>query len=361
VTGPSAAVAAPHSPDEQQRDLQNLREKNRVGIIIIMVLDFVRSAWAQIFPGAPAFTEKDVSDLTGKVIIVTGGNAGIGFELIKLLYGKGATIYIASRTKERAEASIEEITSGSSDSKKGAIKFLHLDLDDLATIKPAAEAFQSQESKLDLLWNNAGVGAAPVGTKTKQDIEKHMGVNCIAPLYFTELLLPQLHAAAKSAPKDSVRVIWTSSHMAETYSKKGGVDFKTLDKGAVTDSRFDYGASKAGNWLLAVEGARRWGPDGIISVVQNPGNLKTKIYDGQDKLTMFFINMILYPPKFGAYPMLYAGLSPDITSEKNGAYVIPWGHLQTLHPRPDIEAAIKNDKAAEKFWEWCEEKAKPYH
>jgi hypothetical protein len=61
-----------------------------------------RSVINQFYPPAPAFTEKDVPDQTGRIFMVTGGNAGIGFELCKMLYGTGATIYIASRSKVKA-------------------------------------------------------------------------------------------------------------------------------------------------------------------------------------------------------------------------------------------------------------------
>lgn len=61
----------------------------------------LRSLIAQWYPPAPSFTEKDVPDQTGRVFLVTGGNAGIGLELCKMLYGTGATVYMASRSKVR--------------------------------------------------------------------------------------------------------------------------------------------------------------------------------------------------------------------------------------------------------------------
>ena len=320
-----------------------------------MVLALAKSGWTQFYPPSPTFTESDVTSQAGKVFIITGGNSGVGFELIRMLYPTGATIYMASRSQQRAEAAIKTITS-SDPSKASYLKFLFLDLDDLTTIPASAAAFAAQESRLDVLWNNAGIGAVAVGTRTKQNIEAHIGVNCVGPLLFTQHLLPQLRAAAKSAPKDSVRIVWTGSWMVESYSPKGGVDFQILEQGGKKDPRFDYAVSKVGNWMLAVEAAKRYGSDGIISVVQNPGNLDTPIYRYQPKLTMMILNTIfLHKPILGAYTMLYAGFSPDITAEEQGAYIIPWGRIQKLNSRTDIYDAIEKG-GAEKFWNWCEEK-----
>lgn len=58
-----------------------------------------RNIWGQLFPPSPTFTEHDVSSQVGRVFIVTGGNSGIGFQLCKLLYGNGATIYMACRSE----------------------------------------------------------------------------------------------------------------------------------------------------------------------------------------------------------------------------------------------------------------------
>ena len=323
----------------------------------------LRNAYTQWFPPKPTFTDQNVSSQSGKVFIVTGGSAGIGFELIKILYAKGATVYMASRSQEKAEAAIQAIQAIKVENP-GAVKFLHLDLDDLSTIKDSANAFTAQESQLDPLWNNAGIGAAPTGTKTRQGLEGHIGINCVGHFLFTRLLLPHLRAAAKSAPKDSVRVVWTSSWLAESQAPKGGIDFDELAKGGSKNPQRDYATSKAGNWILAMEGAKRFGDEGILSVVQNPGNILSGIWKYIPKTTMMFMNPLLHEARLGAYTELYAGLSQEITAKENGAYIIPWGRLQKSTPRKDIIAAVEGKGAepsvAEKFWNWCEERTDQY-
>lgn len=64
------------------------------------------SLWTQYFPPRPSFTERDIPSQNGRVFIVTGGNAGVGFELCKLLYGLGATVYMGARSKVTEAISI---------------------------------------------------------------------------------------------------------------------------------------------------------------------------------------------------------------------------------------------------------------
>jgi NAD(P)-dependent dehydrogenase (short-subunit alcohol dehydrogenase family) len=119
----------------------------------------------------PPLTEANLRSQNGKVFIVTGGNAGIGFELVKILYSAGAKVYIAARSRSKAEAAIKSIHEMDMKSP-GEVKLLELNLGDLESVKKAAETFKRQESKLDVLWNNAGISHVPVGSKSKQGYER---------------------------------------------------------------------------------------------------------------------------------------------------------------------------------------------
>ena len=150
---------------------------------------------------------------------------------------------------------------------KGELVYLHLDLEDLATVKASAEEFLSKEPRLDVLWNNAAVMNTPPGSKTKQGYELHLGTNNIAPFLFTKLLMPLLVETAKTAPKRSVRVLWVSSSAAEMIAPVGGVDMSNLDCNKDLSGWMKYGISKAGNILHSNEYAKRYEEDGIVSVV----------------------------------------------------------------------------------------------
>ncbi|TVY55112.1 hypothetical protein LCER1_G004844 [Lachnellula cervina] len=143
----------------------------------------------------------------------------------------------------------------------------------------------------------------------------------------------------------------------ENTAPLGGYNLEEIQAGGSKDPLINYATSKAANWMLAVEAGELWGGDGILSVCQNPGNLKTHIYDSQPKLMMFFVNFLLHPPKMGAYTELFAGLSGDITEKEQGCYIIPWGRIQSLNPRKDIYEAMKEGKGKE-LWDWCEAQIK---
>jgi retinol dehydrogenase-12 len=201
------------------------------------------------------------------VFIVTGSNTGVGKELAQILYSHGAKVYIAARSEEKANAAIASIKS-SFPASKGELIFLKLDLGDLSTIKASAEEFLSKEDTLDVLWNNAGVMIPPQGSKTTQGYELQLGTNCVGPFLFTKLLTPILLKTAKLKPPGSVRIVWTSSSVAETFSPKGGIDMANLDYKNDQAAWHKYGVSKAGNIYHAKEYARRYGGDGIISTVR---------------------------------------------------------------------------------------------
>jgi NAD(P)-dependent dehydrogenase (short-subunit alcohol dehydrogenase family) len=318
----------------------------------------------QFFPPSPTFTEKNVPPLVGKVFIVTGGNAGVGLELVKILYSKGGTVYIASRSPTKIATEIEAIKSIYTASP-GHIKSLPLDLSDLTTIPTCASTFLAQESRLDVLWNNAGISQAPVGSISVQGHEAHIGTNCLGCFLLIKLLLPVLLRTADLSPKASVRVVFTSSGIVDLNSPPGGVSLAELAPGNHSkDKARNYSASKAGNWLLASEFDKRTRKDGIVCVTQSPGTLKTKGWDGSPWAMRVLMTPFMHEPKMGAYTELWAGLSQDVKCEDGGRCAVPWGRWHTS-PRKDILESLKTKEEggtglAAEFWEWCEEQTKEY-
>lgn len=97
---------------------------------------------------APPLTEKNLPSQAGRVHIVTGGYAGVGQELSRILYAANAVVYIAGRSQEKADRAINAIKQAVPDSK-GRLEFMKVDLADLPSIKPAVDAFVAKESRLD--------------------------------------------------------------------------------------------------------------------------------------------------------------------------------------------------------------------
>lgn len=189
----------------------------------------------------------------------------------------------------------------------------------------------------------------------------------MGPFLFTKLLLPQLKAAAKTAAKDAVRIIWTSSGATDTHSPKGGVDMGELSAPS-SDSVRNYAASKAGNWLLAAEFARKTSRDGIVSIAQNPGNLKTPIWNKAPKVAQVIMRPTMSPTIYGAYTEIWAGLSPEVTLSDgvDARYIIPWGRFFVMSRKDILEALKPKEQGghyagrAREFWTWCDEQTKKF-
>ncbi|KAM5344639.1 hypothetical protein ACJ41O_013174 [Fusarium nematophilum] len=283
-----------------------------------------------LFPPKPTFTEANLPDQSGKVFVVTGSSGGVGKELLKILYSKNATVYLAARSEPKALAEIEEAKRQSPQST-GSLVYLHLDLNDLTTIRKSANEFLSKESRLDVLWNNAGVMVPPQGSKTAQGYELQLGTNNVAPMLFTRLLYPALTEAAKTSPENSVRVVWVSSS-AVNMAPKPAIDFSNMGYQRDEGAWVKYARSKAANVLQASEFARRSreSKDGIIHMSLDPGLLNTDLQRSMSWFQAKLVRLMAHEPRFGAYTELFAGLHPDIKEKNNGG----WGKC-SFHPGVD--------------------------
>ncbi|KAI1305624.1 hypothetical protein F5Y03DRAFT_355353 [Xylaria venustula] len=312
-------------------------------------------------PSKPPVTEKDVPDLTGKVTIVTGANTGLGKEITQILYSKNAKVYMLARSEEKTEKAIESIKAAVPNSN-GELIYLHLDLADLPSIKSTAEQFSRRETQLHLLFNNAGVAFPASGSKTKQGYVLEIGVNCLGTFALTKLLTPTIVSTAKTSPPNSVRVIYVSSNAAEGFSPKNYV--QNVEHAENLTAVGKYFSSKLGNYLHAAEFAHRYKKDGVVSVPLNPGALDSDLWREQFSVVQSILRAtLLHPPIYGAYTCLFAAFSPEITLEKSGSYVSPWGRLWDV--APDMVKAGKSpeeggDGTAKEFWEWSEAQVNKY-
>ncbi|KAI1824177.1 hypothetical protein F4861DRAFT_539350 [Xylaria intraflava] len=312
-------------------------------------------------PSKPRLVEADVPDLTGKITIVTGSNTGIGKEIARILYSKNAKVYILARSEEKARKAIDDIKTAVPDSS-GELTYLHLDLADLPSIKTTAEEFLRRESRIDLLFNNAGVAFPPSGSKTKQGYELHLGVNCLGSFALTKLLTPTIVSTAKAAPRGSVRVIWVSSSAAESLNPANYM--QSVENAANLTAVGQYFSSKLGNYLHGAEFASRHRADGVISIPLNPGALDSELWREQSSVVKSFLQTtLLHPSVYGAYTCLYAAFSPEITIEKSGSYVAPWGRLwdvATTMAKAGKRVEDGGDGTAKEFWEWCDAQVNKY-
>lgn len=201
---------------------------------------------------------------------MTGAHTGIGFALTNLLYAANATIYLAGRTPSKISTAISDLRAAHP-SSTGSLTPLIFDLSDLSSIKPAVQEFLAKESRLDVLVNNAGVMWPPLDQKSAQGHEMQMATNVYGHFLLTTLLKPVLAQTAKEGGTGEVRVLWAGSIGIELAAPVGGVVFETVGgKERVHEGLGNmemYGVTKVANVMLGVEGARRWGDEGIVNVV----------------------------------------------------------------------------------------------
>jgi len=310
-------------------------------------------SFGQFFPPKPTWTAVDVPDQTGKTVIVTGGNGGIGKETARVLLSKGARVYIATRSEEKSRKVIEELKK---ETGKDSIFFLKLDLADLVSVKAAAEEYIGRETELHTLYNNGGVYAV-IDKETTQGYDMQFGTNVLGHFCLTKFLLPVLTATAKNTPAGTVRVVNLSS-LGHRYAPSEGIKWSTLTSGnGALEERKKlggtkvYGQSKLGNILFSNELARRYGADGIVSISLHPGLVKTDLTRHMGSLVQRFGQMLSYDVSYGAITSLYAGTAPA-AGELNGKYLTSWARVVAPH-KLALDVAL-----AKKLWEWCEEQIK---
>ncbi|KAF5138121.1 putative oxidoreductase [Metarhizium anisopliae] len=199
----------------------------------------------------------------------------------------------------------------------------------------------------------------PKGSATKQGYELQLGVNNLGTFLFTKLLSQRLVETAAAEEPGTVRVIWVASSAAEApVVPRGGVDMKDIGRRLDKSEFTSYALSKAGNYLHAVEMAKRFRDKGVLSIALNPGNLDSELWRTQTAfMSRMLKTFVLHPPKFGAYTELFAGLSPAVTLDRSGHWVGPWGRFLTI--RGDLKKAAE-DGNSEAFWNWTEEQVQQY-
>ncbi|KAF9266100.1 NAD(P)-binding protein [Marasmius fiardii PR-910] len=315
-------------------------------------MGLVQSIFRQFYPPPPTWSPNEIPDLTGQVVIVTGGNAGLGKATVKELLKHNAKVYIAARNHKSSEETIEELRLQTG---KEAL-FLHLDLADLYSVKTCAEEFLSKETQLHVLYNNAGVMEPPFETLTKQGFDLQFGVNVLGHFYLTKLLLPALLSTAKTSTDEHARVVNISS-FAHVYfpflNFNSFRDSPTRRKFGFIPSML-YSQSKFGNVVFAKELARRYGEQGIVSTSVHPGAIDTALWTaGAMPWIIVFIArlFVLQSLEYAAYTQLYAGTAPE-TAEMNGQYFIPWARLGEAH-RKSEDAVL-----GKQLWEYMDEQVK---
>ena len=297
----------------------------------------------------------EMPDQSGRTVVVTGANSGLGFEATRAFARKGAHVVMACRSRERAADARDEICSSAgtrSSADSSTVSILELDLADLDSVHEFVAAFEREYDDLHVLCNNAGVMAIP-RRETADGFEMQFGVNHLGHFALTALLFDRLRETAGES-----RVVTHSSGVHEN----GDIDFDDLHGEDDYDKWGAYAQSKLANLLFAYELDRRLQTD-VTSVGCHPGYAATGLQRRGPEMAgsrlrlwgMKVANAVLaQSAEQGALPMLYAATAPDI---EGGEYVGPGGvmNMRGSPERQKSSARSYDEDLATRLWDVSED------
>ncbi|CDO76361.1 hypothetical protein BN946_scf185011.g25 [Trametes cinnabarina] len=292
----------------------------------------------------------DVPDLKGKVVIVTGGNAGIGFATVQHLARHGAKVYMGARNEQKATAAIERLHAEGLGPGHGEVVWLKLELSDPRGVKEAAEEFMRREDRLDILINNAALLLVPF-QKSHHGIQDVVMVNYVGTYLFTRALLPLLKRTAQQ-PGSDVRIVAVNSDANEQCPYD--VRFRNLDdlNREFAEKSFPqfmrYAFSKLMQWMFIRELQHRFEQENIpiVCIAVDPGQVNTegvRAYANSvgpilAPLYTLIANLTFSSPTKGAYGAVFAAASPvprEREKEYKGAFIRNSGAHASASPLAD--------------------------
>ena len=240
-------------------------------------------------------------------MVITGATSGIGFAAAKVLTDKGARVVLAVRNQSKGADAVARLG--------GSAEVRPLDLADLSSVRAFADEW---DGPVDLLINNAGVMAVPLG-RTAQGFELQFGTNHLGHFALTNLLLPHL--------RDRVVCVSSSAH------RMGHIELTDLNWERRPYKQWPaYGQSKLANLLFVLELERRLTAAGsdVRAVAAHPGFARTNLqgHSGNawaDRATLMVTKVVGQSAAQGAWPTLFAA-TQDIPG---GSYVGPGGFAET--------------------------------
>jgi len=263
------------------------------------------------------WTLNDLPDLSGKVIVITGANSGIGYESARAFARNGAQIILACRDNGKANQALLKIQA-EVPGTRGVI--LQLDLTSLQSVHDFTERFKTSYNRLDILLNNAGIMMVPYGV-TADGFEKQLGTNHLGPFALTGLLIDRL------LETPGFRIVTVSSNAH--YS--GELDFKDLmfADGRGYSPMKAYNRSKLANLLFTYELQRRLDAHeaDTIAVAAHPGisdtGLAGHFFDHwYSKVFRPLMGALFQSAAMGALPSIRAAVDPLVVG---GQYYGPDG------------------------------------
>jgi len=303
-----------------------------------------------------------VPDQTGRRVIVTGANSGIGYPAARELARAGAQVVLAARDPAKGEAAAARLRS---EVPSAQVEVGILDLASLVSVREFAARELDRGLPLDILIANAGVMAPPKRLETKDGFELQFGTNVLGHFALAGLLMPAIEGAvANSAARlpQAPRIVI----LASIAHKRGNIHFDDLQSTRSYSPMGSYQQSKLADLMLAFELDRRSKAKGskVLSVAAHPGVANTNLFHSGDfnpleRAARRFMGRVmdafLNSPDEGALPTIYAAVSPGA---KAGGYYGPKG-FQEMRGGDVGDAVVapqaRDIQASARLWGVCEE------
>ena len=278
---------------------------------------------------APSWTLADAPRQDGRSAVVTGGNAGLGYEVALGLARLGAEVVLACRSTDRAGTAAARIRAAVPGAR---VQARRLDLASLDSVAAFARDLRAERRDLDLLVNNAGIMAVDEG-RTADGLELQLGTNHLGHFALTAQLLPLL----LSAPGSRVATMSSMGHRAGRLAPD---DLMGTRRGY--DRWRAYFQSKLANLLFTAELDRRLRAAAAptIAVGAHPGasrtDLGTEGTSASNRAMRHVVPALTQPARTGALPMLRAVTAPDVVGgEFYGPRFVVLGHpVREVPSRP---------------------------
>ncbi len=254
-------------------------------------------------------------DLTGKTILITGANAGIGLETAKTLYQHNAHVIMASRNLEKTNAAKKEIESKPSN---GKITPLQVDLASFKSVHAFVEQLKELDLlRLDIVILNAGM-TTPKFELTEDEFELTCQSNHLSHFLLVLKLLPHLKAYADTKTNEKVRIVVLSSEAYKRCTDEN-VALNSFKDQKFFGSISSYASSKFYNVAMTIGLAKRLKEAGVENITVNalmPGVIKTEIMNNMNKLfsAMFYtlLYFVLKTPQQGAATTITVATAPEL-------------------------------------------------
>ncbi|KAF9089256.1 hypothetical protein BGX29_012135 [Mortierella sp. GBA35] len=316
---------------------------------------FSQLAYWKTFVTPNGYSHDKIPDLTGKVAIVTGANSGLGYATTAAMAGHGARVFLACRSRERAQEAIvnvrAEVKTKFPNAPSPQLEFLELDLNDMNKTHQAAQEFLKKELPLHILINNSGIMNTPFALSA-DGIETQFAVNHLGHFVFTTALLDRIK---ESQP---ARIVTLSSFTHELVPPQmNGIDFDTLNDETKCDGWERYHRSKLANILFVKALARRLSNERVYVNITHPGIVATNITRAAknemisfaDKAFKLLASIASTSPEKGALTQLYLATSPEVEEKDiRGRYFIP----VAKEIQPSLHA--RDEDLQERLWTFSE-------